>query len=136
MTEIIITIVPLKAYVLHERGNLLDLVDPVLGSNYSKEEALRMLNMALLCTNPSPTLRPLMSTIVSMIEGKTKVQAPIVSRTTTEDDMRFRAFEKLAHGSQTQYYTFSQESGERSITMDSSRADSPISFQKQASSVV
>ncbi|KAK1389240.1 putative LRR receptor-like serine/threonine-protein kinase [Heracleum sosnowskyi] len=122
------------AYVLQEQGNILDLVDPKLGSNYSKEEALMMLNMALLCTNPSPTLRPLMSTIVSMIEGKTKVPAPIVRPTTTEDAMRFKAFEKLGHDSQTQSYTFSQDSQERGISTDGPWADSSISFQSKDTS--
>ncbi|KAI3695279.1 hypothetical protein L1987_78274 [Smallanthus sonchifolius] len=43
------------AYVLQEQGNLLELVDPSLGK-YSKEEAMRMLNLALLCTsNPKAT---------------------------------------------------------------------------------
>ncbi|RZC54369.1 hypothetical protein C5167_013221 [Papaver somniferum] len=61
------------AYVLKEEGNLLDLVDPSLESNYSLEEVLSMSNIALLCTNPSPSLRPLMSTVVSMLEGRTSV---------------------------------------------------------------
>ncbi|CAH1450001.1 unnamed protein product [Lactuca virosa] len=34
------------AYVLQEQGSLLELVDPSLGK-YSKEEAMRMLNIAL-----------------------------------------------------------------------------------------
>ncbi|GMI68486.1 leucine-rich repeat receptor-like kinase with extracellular malectin-like domain 1 [Hibiscus trionum] len=62
------------AYVLRERGSLLDLVDPDLGSEYSSEEAMVMLNVALLCTNASPTLRPTMSQVVSMLEGRTSVQ--------------------------------------------------------------
>ncbi|KAI9114726.1 hypothetical protein K1719_014424 [Acacia pycnantha] len=62
------------AYVLQERGNLLELVDPDLGSEYSTEEAMVMLNVALLCTNASPTLRPKMSQVVSMLEGQTDVQ--------------------------------------------------------------
>ncbi|CDP06037.1 unnamed protein product [Coffea canephora] len=33
--------------VLQERGNLLELVDPSLGSSYNTDEALRMLNLAL-----------------------------------------------------------------------------------------
>jgi hypothetical protein len=33
-----------------------------------------MLNAALLCTNASPTLRPKMSQVVSMLEGQTDVQ--------------------------------------------------------------
>lgn len=91
----------LKAYVLQEQGNLLELVDPVLGSNYSKEEAMRMLNVALLCTNPSPTLRPAMSAVVSMLDGKIPVQPPLVKRTGMDDAMRFRAFEMISHDSQT-----------------------------------
>lgn len=64
----------IQAYVLQERGNLLELVDPNLGSEYSSEEAIVMLNVALLCTNASPTLRPTMSQVVSMLEGRTAVQ--------------------------------------------------------------
>ncbi|KAF4390635.1 hypothetical protein G4B88_015525 [Cannabis sativa] len=63
-----------KAYVLQERGNLLEMVDPSLGSEFSSEEAILMLNVALLCTNASPTLRPTMSQVVSILEGRTAVQ--------------------------------------------------------------
>ncbi|XP_075486618.1 putative LRR receptor-like serine/threonine-protein kinase At1g07650 isoform X1 [Primulina tabacum] len=62
------------AYVLQERGSLLELVDPELGSAYSSEEAMVMLNVALLCTNAAPTLRPTMTQAVSMLEGQTAVQ--------------------------------------------------------------
>ncbi|KAM6549845.1 hypothetical protein CsatB_021521 [Cannabis sativa] len=62
------------AYVLQERGNLLEMVDPSLGSEFSSEEAILMLNVALLCTNASPTLRPTMSQVVSILEGRTAVQ--------------------------------------------------------------
>ncbi|PSS05610.1 LRR receptor-like serine/threonine-protein kinase [Actinidia chinensis var. chinensis] len=62
------------AYVLQERGCLLELVDPDLGSEYSSEEAMVMLNVALLCTNASPTLRPTMSQVVGMLEGRTDIQ--------------------------------------------------------------
>ncbi|KAL2665887.1 hypothetical protein AAZV13_02G248100 [Glycine max] len=62
------------AYVLQERGSLLELVDPNLGSEYSTEEAMVVLNVALLCTNASPTLRPTMSQVVSMLEGWTDIQ--------------------------------------------------------------
>ncbi|KAF3788381.1 Inactive protein kinase [Nymphaea thermarum] len=57
-------------YRLKETGDLLKLVDPELGANFSKEEALVILNVALLCTNASPSLRPDMSKVVDMIEGK------------------------------------------------------------------
>ncbi|KAI6689611.1 hypothetical protein NL676_026439 [Syzygium grande] len=81
------------AYVLQEQGNVLELMDPHLGSDYSKEEAMRMLNLALLCTNPSPTLRPPMSSVVSMLEGTSPIQAPIIKHTATNPYPRFRAFD-------------------------------------------
>lgn len=52
----------------------MELVDPELGLEYSSEEAIVMLNVALLCTNASPTLRPTMSQVVSMLEGATTVE--------------------------------------------------------------
>ncbi|KAK4589473.1 hypothetical protein RGQ29_020159 [Quercus rubra] len=61
------------ALVLQQRGNLLELVDPKLGSEFNKEEAVRMIKVALLCTNPSPALRPNMSAVVSMLKGQTAV---------------------------------------------------------------
>ncbi|KAK8648295.1 hypothetical protein V6N13_129053 [Hibiscus sabdariffa] len=108
-----------KAYVQQEQGNLLELVDPSLGSEYSKEEALRLLNLALVCTNPSPTLRPSMSSVVSMIEGKAPVQAPLIKRRDSDQDARFKAFEMLSHDSQTNVSTFSHDSqAPRSTSMD------------------
>ncbi|XP_030460954.1 probable LRR receptor-like serine/threonine-protein kinase At1g53440 [Syzygium oleosum] len=97
------------AYVLQEQGIVLELVDPCLGSNYSEEEAMRMLNLALLCTNPSPTLRPPMSSVVSMLEGKSAIQAPIIKSMATNPDPRFKAFERIANDSQTDVSTFSQD---------------------------
>ena len=51
----------------------MELVDPKLGSEFNKEEAVRMIKVALLCTNPSPALRPNMSAVVSMLKGQTTV---------------------------------------------------------------
>ncbi|KAF8028849.1 hypothetical protein BT93_E1499 [Corymbia citriodora subsp. variegata] len=61
------------ARVLKERGNLMDLVDQRLGSHFDEEEVLATINVALLCTNATPALRPLMSSVVSMLEGKVVV---------------------------------------------------------------
>ncbi|KAG6793754.1 hypothetical protein POTOM_002977 [Populus tomentosa] len=120
------------AYVLQEQGNLLELVDPSLGSNYSKIEALRMLNLALLCTNPSPTLRPSMSSAVKMLEGRIPVQAPIVKRSTMNPDARFKAFELLSHDSQTHVSNGSQSSQtQKSISMDGPWIDSEFSIESK-----
>ncbi|KAL7087501.1 hypothetical protein ACP275_13G071200 [Erythranthe tilingii] len=124
------------AYVLHEQGNLLELVDPILGTNYSKKEALRMLNLALLCANPSPTLRPSMSSVVSMLEGKIPVQAPVVKHgTTANEEMRFKAFEILSQDSQTRASTImsSEEDisrEQRGVSLDGPWVDSSVSIDE------
>nr|GMC72700.1 probable LRR receptor-like serine/threonine-protein kinase At1g07650 isoform X1 [Ipomoea batatas] len=79
------------AYVLQERGNILELVDPDLGSNYSSEEAMVVLNVALLCTNASPTLRPTMSQVVSMLQGQTLVQDLLSDPGFSSTDLQFRS---------------------------------------------
>ncbi|GLT50962.1 hypothetical protein SLA2020_244140 [Shorea laevis] len=108
------------AYLLQEHGNHLELVDPNLRSDYSTEEALRLLNLALLCTNPSPTLRPFMSSVVSMIEGKTAVQAPTVMRSNMSPDSQaeFKALERLSQDSQAP----------RSMSIEGPYIDSSVSL--------
>ncbi|XP_060194548.1 probable leucine-rich repeat receptor-like serine/threonine-protein kinase At3g14840 isoform X2 [Lycium barbarum] len=53
---------------LQKQGKLMELVDETLGSDLNNDEALRMINVALLCINPSPALRPTMSAVVSILE--------------------------------------------------------------------
>ncbi|XP_062153041.1 probable LRR receptor-like serine/threonine-protein kinase At1g07650 isoform X2 [Alnus glutinosa] len=78
------------AYVLQERGSLLELVDPALGSEYSSEETMVMLNVALMCTNASPTLRPTMSQVVSMLEGQTDVQDLLSDRGLSVNNSKYK----------------------------------------------
>ncbi|CAI8606860.1 unnamed protein product [Vicia faba] len=99
------------AYDLQEQGRLMELVDPNLGSRYSTEEAMRMLNLALLCTNTSPTHRPSMTLVVSMLEGKTRIQAPVINRGERGHHARLIASELLSEDSQPlDSSTFSHES--------------------------
>ncbi|XP_038981163.1 probable LRR receptor-like serine/threonine-protein kinase At1g53440 [Phoenix dactylifera] len=105
------------AYISPEQGSLLELVDPNLGSNYFKEEALRMLSIALVCTNPSPALRPTMSAVVSMLKGKTPVSFPEVKRSIDKtEDSRFKSLERMCRESQS-----------KSIVMDGPLIDTSIS---------
>ncbi|XP_062012874.1 probable LRR receptor-like serine/threonine-protein kinase At1g07650 isoform X1 [Rosa rugosa] len=80
------------ALVLQQKGNLMELVDPKLGSGFNKEEALRMIKVALLCANSSPALRPTMSEVVSMLEGRTVVHQVTINPSIYGDEMRFKAF--------------------------------------------
>ncbi|KAL6008826.1 hypothetical protein ACLOJK_022052 [Asimina triloba] len=109
--------------LLEEQGNLLELVDPRLGSGYSQEEVLRTLNFALLCTNSSPSLRPAMSAAVCMLEGTMEVRAPLVKRSSMveTESVRFKAMQKRSLGSQTQSI-----SEEGTSTFYSSEDQSPL----------
>ncbi|KAF5186338.1 Leucine-rich repeat transmembrane protein kinase [Thalictrum thalictroides] len=69
----------------------MELVDPRLEYNYNKDEVLRMINVALLCANASPTLRPPMSSVVSMLEGRIAVQKYVSVSSISSDDMQFKA---------------------------------------------
>ena len=69
----------------------MELVDPNLGSELNKKEAIRMIKVALLCTNPSPALRPTMSAVVSMLEGRTTIDEVIMDPSVYADELRFNA---------------------------------------------
>ncbi|KAF9666672.1 hypothetical protein SADUNF_Sadunf16G0253100 [Salix dunnii] len=63
-----------QALFLKEEGTLLELVDPSLGQDYNEEEVITMINVALLCSNVTAAVRPAMSAVVSMLEGKAAVK--------------------------------------------------------------
>ncbi|KAL5707378.1 hypothetical protein ACHQM5_018283 [Ranunculus cassubicifolius] len=117
------------AYVLHEKGTLLDLVDPSLGSNFSKQEALKMLNIGLMCSNQSPTVRPAMSAVVRMLESHKPIQAmPVMSGSMT-DHIRLKAFQKLSQDSQSQSSLYSHDSQTQgSMSMTAPWVDSTVSI--------
>ncbi|KAG4213320.1 hypothetical protein ERO13_A01G048751v2 [Gossypium hirsutum] len=59
-----------NANTLKQKGNLLDLIDPRVASHCDPEEAMTMINVALVCTNSTAAARPSMSTVVSILKGK------------------------------------------------------------------
>ena len=71
----------------------MELVDPSLGSNYYEEEVMNML-----------------SSVVSMLEGKIAVQAPTIKLDRMNPYMRFKAFEMLSLDSQSHASSFSRDS--------------------------
>ncbi|XP_016652492.1 PREDICTED: probable leucine-rich repeat receptor-like serine/threonine-protein kinase At3g14840 [Prunus mume] len=79
------------AIVLQQKGELLELVDPRLGSDVSEEEVIRMIKVALLCINAAPALRPTMSAVVSMLEGRTAVHELVTDPSTYGDELRLTA---------------------------------------------
>ncbi|KAF8110466.1 hypothetical protein N665_0083s0030 [Sinapis alba] len=60
-------------HVLREQNKLMEIVDPRLGTDYNREEAMTMIHIGILCTSQVPSERPSMSTVVSMLEGSSTV---------------------------------------------------------------
>ncbi|KAK4421131.1 putative LRR receptor-like serine/threonine-protein kinase RFK1 [Sesamum alatum] len=84
---------------LHESKNIDELIDERLGSQFNKEEAERMVKVAVLCTNPTPSVRPTMSEVVQMIEGKMDVPdaVPVLAGSAYTSDVRFKAMKDFHH---------------------------------------
>lgn len=95
---------------------MLELVDKSLGTNCSEEEALQMLNLALDCTNPSPSLRPTMSAVVSILDCQNSKQV-----SSSIDDTGSHIFGKL-----------SRESQSASVSMDVQWVDSSVSAESSS----
>ncbi|KAK6917741.1 Malectin domain, partial [Dillenia turbinata] len=101
------------ASVAQQRGSMMELVDPILGTEFNREEAERMIKLALLCTNASPSLRPTMSTALSMLEGQTAIEEVISDPGLYGYDLRFKSIRDRyqhtqdtdASGSQSQIRT-------------------------------
>ncbi|KAI3927581.1 hypothetical protein MKX01_026514 [Papaver californicum] len=110
---------------LKEQGRFHDLIDPILESNYSNREVLRVFNIAILCTKPSAVLRPMMSTVVAMLKGRLPVQVQescVVSSPRT-DDRRSSASEGISYDSQT--HTSTSSRGITVLEMSNSLVEDP-----------
>ncbi|KAL7590818.1 hypothetical protein Lser_V15G35420 [Lactuca serriola] len=64
------------AWNLHEANRELELVDEEL-SEFDENEVKRVIRVALLCTQTSPTYRPSMSRVVAMISGDVEASGEI-----------------------------------------------------------
>ena len=79
---------------MQRKGELSKILDPNLENEFNKQEVERVLKVALLCTNASPQLRPTMSEVVIMLEGKSMIQEvvsdPGIFGDDLENDVRFK----------------------------------------------
>ncbi|CAL8147439.1 unnamed protein product [Prunus armeniaca] len=85
---------------LQQTGNLKELVDERLGYEVNGQEAEVMVKVGLLCTNASPSLRPTMSEVVSMLEGRTPVPDVAIPEASTH--LMFKAMRDVHDQSQKQ----------------------------------
>lgn len=64
-----------KVWKLHAEGNPVAALDPVLRARpYPKDEVIRVVEIALLCTQSAASVRPSMSRVVSMLAGDSEVE--------------------------------------------------------------
>lgn len=62
-----------QALTLQQTGDILEIIDPKLEGDFNREEAVRMIKVALLCTHSSPSLRPTMSEALQMLQGEMEI---------------------------------------------------------------
>ncbi|XP_022026397.1 probable LRR receptor-like serine/threonine-protein kinase At1g56140 isoform X2 [Helianthus annuus] len=75
------------AWSLYESNRHLDLIDPSL-SSFDEQQATRMLGVALLCVQASPTSRPAMSRVIAMLSGDVEV-TPVTTKPSYLTDWDF-----------------------------------------------
>ncbi|XP_041023582.1 probable LRR receptor-like serine/threonine-protein kinase RFK1 isoform X1 [Juglans microcarpa x Juglans regia] len=97
-----------RACHLQQTGKLMKLIDERLESGVDEKEAEIMVKAALLCTNASASLRPTMSEVVSMLEGRLSVPDQIPEASTYHEDLRFKAMRDLHKDRQNQSSSGSQ----------------------------
>ncbi|XP_045825692.1 probable LRR receptor-like serine/threonine-protein kinase RFK1 isoform X2 [Trifolium pratense] len=84
-----------KALFLERTKNVMSLVDERLGSEINTTETKNLVKVALLCTNPSPSLRPAMSEVVNMLEGRISIPDVIPEGNAFSEDLRFKAMRDI-----------------------------------------
>ncbi|KAM3748460.1 hypothetical protein ACB098_05G110500 [Castanea mollissima] len=104
-----------QACHLQQTGNLMKLIDESLGSEVNVKEAEILVKVALMCTNASASLRPTMSEVVSMLEGRMTVPDMIPGPSTYSDDLRFKAMRDLHR--QRENHSLSRSQTQNSTTI-------------------
>lgn len=103
---------------LQQSKNFEELLDRRLDSQVNKEEVNRLVKVALLCTNASPSLRPTMSEVVSMLEEQMAIPDIIPEASTYTEDLRFKAMRDFHQEKQNQSLTESQTQNSTTMQTD------------------
>lgn len=96
------------------------MVDEKLRSEIDTKEAENMVKIALLCTNASPSVRPAMSEVVNMLEGRMAIPDLIPELSTYAEDLRFKAMRDMRRQQQSQSLSESQTQNSTMQTFGSS----------------
>lgn len=69
----------MQAWRLFKKGELIQLVDALLGDDFDVVDACKFLKVSLLCTQVMPKSRPSMSTVVKLLTGEMQVNDEEIS---------------------------------------------------------
>lgn len=106
----------------------MDLVDPRL-SEFNEEEVKRIVGIALLCTQTSPSLRPSMSRVVAMLSGDIEVNT-VTSKPGYLTDWKFDDVSSFMTENEIKGLNTSYQSSSGSTSMVGGADYSPISVSK------
>ena len=59
----------MQAWKLWRNGTPLELMDPIMGDSYARNEVIRCIHMGLLCVQEDPDDRPSMASVVLMLSS-------------------------------------------------------------------
>lgn len=104
-----------KALYLDRTENFMQLVDERLGSEVNPTETKNVVRVALLCTNPSPSLRPTMSEVVNMLEGRMSIPDVIPEGNTFCEDLRFKSMRDIHQNKEGHSVSTSQTDGSTGV---------------------
>lgn len=82
---------------MNESKNIDELIDPRLDASSNREEIERVVKIGLQCTNATPSVRPTMSEVVQMLEGKMALPVVTPEGSTYTNDVRFKAMKDFHH---------------------------------------
>ncbi|KAG8386593.1 hypothetical protein BUALT_Bualt03G0164400 [Buddleja alternifolia] len=120
-----------RTWQLHERKELVALVDTSLNGDFDAEQACRFLKIGLLCTQDSPKLRPAMSAVVQMLTGHKNFDEDTITKPGLISDfmdlkIRSNPKPKFDNNQISSYYN---SSGSGSDTLDNTTLTSAPSSQ-------
>ncbi|WCJ25096.1 Cysteine-rich receptor-like protein kinase 2 [Euphorbia peplus] len=110
-----------RAWKLHENGSHLDLVDESIDKDeYEAEEMKRIIDIALLCTQSSPSLRPTMSEVVVFLKSRGSIEHRAPTRPPFIESEEMDVVSK-SHGGYSTSSASSKSNATASITQLSAR---------------
>ncbi|XP_062118263.1 probable LRR receptor-like serine/threonine-protein kinase At1g56130 [Humulus lupulus] len=119
------------AWNLHERKREVELVDLTLSSEFKEEEVVRVVEIALLCTQTSPYARPPMSRVVAMLLGDVEVNQKM-SRPGYFSDWRFSDVSSIVSDiTATNHYYSSSSLNTMEVKSSPTNTTRPILSQSQ-----